>query len=214
MDHSGRVVVWGENGSLSMNSGALKQKSKRKKKMKKNLVMAALVAGLLGSAGTAFAADNNTQSAPCAQPGVSRPVDGPAAYGPGYGRGPDMRYSRQDMRQNMRQRIRLALNLTDRQEARMIELRRDFYQDSRPVMQSLRGLKRDLALESVKQSPDKGKIWRLTQKIGKEHVRLAQLESRHLRKLATVLDAQQIDKLLQMKARFGDHFRGYPGMKG
>ncbi|RXK85115.1 hypothetical protein EST62_07445 [Chlorobaculum sp. 24CR] len=186
--------------------------------MKKNLLVTALIAGLLGSAGTAFAA-NNTQSAPCAQPGAARPVDGSAAYDrPGYGRGPDARFARQDMRQdmrqNMRQKIRQSLDLSDSQEAKMIELRRDFYQESRPVRQSLRSLKREVALESVKQSPDKRRIARLTQSIGREHVRLAQLESRHLRKLATVLNARQIDKLLQMKAQFGDHFRGNPRMKG
>lgn len=196
-----------------MNSRCLELKRKRKKKMKKNLVMTALIAGLLGSAGTAFAA-NNTQPAPCAQPGVSRPVDGPAAYGPGYGRGPDARFARQDMRQNMRQKIKQALELSDSQEAKMIDLRRDFYQESQPVRQSLRSLNRDLALESVKQSPDKRRISNLTQRIGREHVRLAQLESRNLRKLATVLDARQIDKLLQMKAQFGDHFRGNLRMKG
>jgi Spy/CpxP family protein refolding chaperone len=162
--------------------------------MKKNLVMTALVAGLLGSVGTVFAASND-QPAPCARPGISGPADAR-----GYGMGPEARFAWQDMRQ---QRMKQALDLSDIQEQKMMELRRVFYQESRPVRQSMRNLQRDLALESVKQSPDKRRISNLTQRIGREHVRLAQLESRHLRELAKVLDARQIDCLLQMKDNFG-----------
>lgn len=171
--------------------------------------MTALVAGLLGSTGTAFAA-SNSQPAPCERPGISGQVDGRGVDGRGYRRGPDKGFKRQEMRQNMRQKMKQVLNLSDSQEAKMVELRRGFYQESRSLRQSLRNLKRDLAFESVKKSPDKRKIASLTHRIGQEHVRLARLESRHLRQLATVLDAQQIDKLIQMKA----HFRGHPRMKG
>jgi len=157
--------------------------------MKKNIVMTALVAGLLGTAGTAFAV-NNDKPASCVQPGISGPVDVR-----GYGGGPDARQARQSMKQ--------ALGLSESQESQMIGMRRDFYQGSRPVRQSLRNLKHDLALESVRKTPDRRKIAKLTQSIGQEHVRLAQLESRHLRDLASVLDARQMDRLLQMKDNFG-----------
>jgi Spy/CpxP family protein refolding chaperone len=99
--------------------------------------------------------------------------------------------------------MKQALDLSDSQESKMNGLRRDFYQDSSPVRQSLRNLKHDLALESVRKSPDRRKIAKLTQSIGQEHVRLAQIESRHLRDLSTVLDARQMDRLLQMKDHFG-----------
>lgn len=164
--------------------------------MKKKLVMTALVAGLLGNAGTVFAASSNDQPVPCARPGISGPVDAR-----GYGMGPEARFARQqDMRQ---QRMKQALGLSDSQEQKMMELRRGFYQESRPVRQSMRNLQRDLALESVKKSPDGRKIANLTQRIGQQSVRLAQLESRHLRELAKVLDARQIDRLIQMKDNFG-----------
>ena len=163
--------------------------------MKKKFVMTALLAGRLGSTSTVFAASND-QPAPCARPGISGPVDAR-----GYGSGPEARFARQqDMRQ---QRMQQALDLSDSQQAKMMELRRGFYQESRPVRQTMRNLKRDLALESVKKFPDKRRIASLTQRIGQQSVRLAQLESRHLRELATVLDARQIDRLLQMKDNVG-----------
>lgn len=99
--------------------------------------------------------------------------------------------------------MKQALNLSDSQEQKMIELRRGFFQESRPVMQSMKNLQRDLALESVKKSPDGRKIASLTQRIGQQSVRLAQLESRHLRDLAKVLDARQLDRLLQMRDNIG-----------
>lgn len=162
--------------------------------MKKKFVMTALIAGLLGSAGTVFAASND-QPGPCARPGISGQVDAR-----GYGRGPEARFARQEMMQN---RMKQALDLSDSQQAKMMELRRGFYQESRPVRQTMKDLKRDLALESVKKFPDKRKIANLTQRIGQQSVRMAQLESRHLRELSTVLDARQIDRLLQMKDNFG-----------
>jgi len=85
----------------------------------------------------------------------------------------------------------------------MIELRRGFFQQSQPVRQSFRNLQHELTLESVKKSPDSRKVASLTKKIGETSVQLAQLESRHLRDLATVLDARQLDRLLQMKDHFG-----------
>jgi Spy/CpxP family protein refolding chaperone len=160
--------------------------------MKKKFVMTALLAGLLGSAGTVFAA-NNVESAPCVRPGISGSVDGR-----GYGRGPDARHARQN-RRNMKQ----MLGLNDAQERKMIELRRGFFQQSQPVRQSFRNLQHELTLESVKKSPDSRKVASLTKKIGETSVQLAQLESRHLRDLATVLDARQLDRLLQMKDHFG-----------
>ncbi len=163
--------------------------------MKKNFVMTALVAGFLGSAGTVFAADN-VPPAPCVRPGISGPVDSR-----GYGSGPDARFARQD-RQN-RQNMKQILGLSDAQERKMIELRRGYFQQSKPVMQAFRNLQHDLALESVKKSPDSRRIGSLTKKIGETSVQLAQLESRHLRDLATVLDARQLDRLLQMKDHFG-----------
>jgi Spy/CpxP family protein refolding chaperone len=156
--------------------------------------MTALIAGLAGTTCTAFAFSND-KPAPCVQPGISGTVDAR-----GYGRGPDARQARQNQ---VHQSMKQALDLSDRQESKMIGLRRDFYQDSRPVRQSLRNLKHELALESVRKSPDRRKIAKLTQSIGQEHVHLAQIESRHLRDLASVLDARQMDRLLQMKDHFG-----------
>ena len=163
--------------------------------MKKKFVMTALVAGLLGSVGTVFAADN-VPPAPCVRPGISGLVDSR-----GYGRGPDARHARQN-RQNF-QNMKQILGLSDAQETKMIELRRGFFQQSKPVMQSFRNLQHDLALESVKKSPDSRKIMSLTKKIGEKSVQLAQLESRHLRDLATVLDARQLDRMIEMKEHFG-----------
>jgi hypothetical protein len=171
------------------------QISNQRNTMKKKLMMMALVAGLLGSAGTVFAAGNDQP------PQSEQPA--PGMMRPEGGRCFDKDGRRQDFAMRGGQRMKQALGLSDSQEAKMAELRRSFFEESRPLRDSVRNLKHDLALESVKKSPDNKKIASIARKIGDENVRLAQLESRHLRELATVLDAQQIDRLIQMKQHFG-----------
>lgn len=168
--------------------------------MKKTIMTTALIAGLIGAAGTASAA-TNSRPASCPPPGVAA---GPAAaqgagigpgsravMGPGVGMRPGARQARPSMRQ--------ALGLSDRQEIKMIELRQQFFNHSRPVMMNLRSMGRDLALESVKKHPDNRKIDKLARKIGQAHIRLAELESRNLHDVASVLNDRQLDMFIHMK---------------
>lgn len=156
--------------------------------MKKTIITTALLAGFIGAAGTASAANNDRQ-APCPPPSVSRSVDGP-----GYGMGPDARAQR-------RASIKQVLNLSDRQERKMVELRQNFFRDSRPVRVDLRDMRRDLVLESVRKNPDNRKIDKLTRRIGRAHVRLAEMQSQHLSKVASVLDKKQLGRFMHMKDR-------------
>lgn len=161
--------------------------------MKKNMMMSALVAGLLGMAGTAIAADN-TQPVPCPPPGVTRPVNSRGA-----GMAPDVRSIRQDMKK--------LLGLSDSQAEKVREMRRTFFSQSKPVMQSIGYLRHDLALESVKKTPDKHKIEDFSRRIGQEHSRLSEMESTHLHNLATILDARQLDQFLKMKEHMKDNVK-------
>ena len=81
----------------------------------------------------------------------------------------------------------------------MLDMTRSFFQESTPVRQDLRTLRHDLAAESVRKRPDDRKIAELTERIGRQHARLAELESRHLRELTSVLDHKQIEKMLRMR---------------
>jgi Spy/CpxP family protein refolding chaperone len=153
------------------------------------ILMTALVAGFIGAAGSAYAADN-AQPVPCVPPGAAGPVDGRG----GYGMGPGARHARPNMQQ--------ALALNERQEAKMNELRQGFFQEGAPLMQELRTLRHDLAVESVRNRPDERKIADLTEQIGRQHARLAALESRHLRKLSSVLSHKQIETMIRMKDNF------------
>lgn len=81
----------------------------------------------------------------------------------------------------------------------MIELRQGFFRDSRPVMRDLRETRRELAVESVRKHPDSRRINKLARKIGQAHVRLAEMRSRHLRDVASVLDDRQLERFMNMK---------------
>lgn len=153
--------------------------------MKKNMMMMALVAGLLGTSATAIAADN-AQPLPCPPPGVTGPSNAC-----GYGMMPNARRARPDMKR--------ALGLSDSQDAKVREMSQNFFNQSKPVFTSIKDLKRALAVESVRRTPDQKKIEGLTRSIGQEHSRLSEIESRHIHDLSTVLDERQIDRFLQMK---------------
>ncbi len=81
----------------------------------------------------------------------------------------------------------------------MIKLRQQFVHHSRPVMMRLRSMGRDLALESVKKHPNNRKIDNLARNIGQAHVRRAELESRYLHDVASVLNDRQLDIFIHMK---------------
>jgi Spy/CpxP family protein refolding chaperone len=106
--------------------------------------------------------------------------------------------------------MKQVLRLSESQEAKLTELRQNFFQESKPVRVELGNLMHDLTDESVRKRPDERKIADLTEKIGRQHARLATLESSHLRDLATVLDHRQMDTLLHMR----DDLRKHGGKRG
>ncbi|NTU53706.1 MAG: periplasmic heavy metal sensor [Chlorobiaceae bacterium] len=155
--------------------------------MKKKMIMTVLVAGFISTAGTVFAKGTalDVQQVP--------PDAAGAMNVPDYGMRPEFRHPQRDMKK--------ILALNDAQVTKITGLRRDFFSQSKPVRQTIGNLRHELALESVKPQPDKQKIAGLTRRIGEEHIRLADLESRHLQQLATVLDSKQIERFLQIKER-------------
>ncbi|NTW52195.1 MAG: periplasmic heavy metal sensor [Chlorobiaceae bacterium] len=153
------------------------------------ILLTALLAGFIGTAGTTYAADN-VQPSPCVQPGAAGPGDCR-----GYGTGPGARHARPFMKK--------ALGLSESQEVKMTEMRKSFFQESSQVRQELKTLRHDLADESVRNKPDERKIADLSDRIGRQHTKLARLQSSHLRGLSTVLDHKQMETLLQMRDNMG-----------
>ncbi len=160
------------------------------------ILMTALVAGFIGTAGTTYAADNG-QPPQCVKRGVDAGADCRDDF-----RGPGGKHARE--------KFKKALGLSESQETKLREMRSNFFQESKPLREELRTLKRDLADESVKSNPDEQKIADLTEKVGRQHTRLAALQSRHLHDLSKVLDHKQIETLLHMR----DDFQGRHGNKG
>jgi len=99
--------------------------------------------------------------------------------------------------------MKQRLNLTDKQDARLQELQKAHFSEIGPMRQELFRLKGELAGESVHKKPNDNKVSEIAALIGKQHEKLALLESRHLKELSAVLDQKQIDTLLQMKAQRG-----------
>lgn len=89
--------------------------------------------------------------------------------------------------------FRNKLGFTERQESKMIGFQKSFFRKGRPAMPDICVLKHDLAAESVRKSPDKGKIEAPGRKTGQAHDRLSEIESRNFRETASVLDSRQLD---------------------
>ena len=114
--------------------------------------------------------------------------------GQGAARG-GMRQQRFSMKQ--------ALGLTDKQDARLREIRQDHFREVASLRQELFRMQDDLARESVNRKPDERKISDLSGLIGRQHEKLAMLQSRHLREVASVLDSRQVETLLKMRESRG-----------
>ena len=105
--------------------------------------------------------------------------------------------------------MKQALNLTDKQDARLRALRQAHFQEAAPMHQELFRLQDELARESVERKPDERKISELAASIGRQQEKLATLRSRHLREVASVLDRKQLETMLRMMES-----RGMRGMQG
>ncbi|NTU90434.1 MAG: periplasmic heavy metal sensor [Chlorobiaceae bacterium] len=92
-----------------------------------------------------------------------------------------------------------ALGLSDKQASRLDEMRQSHFREVQPLRQDLFRLRGELAAESVQKRPDEKRIDDLAGQIGQQHVKLAMLESRHLKQLSLVLDRKQVNTLLKMK---------------
>lgn len=153
------------------------------------LIASALLTGILctGSVTTRAAETAPTPSGP--QAGAPGMMPGPGAGRMGMGR---KCFSMKE-----------ALGLSDKQDARLRELRQAHFKEAATVRQELFRLQDDLARASVSRKPDERKISDISGMIGRQHEQLALLESRHLKELATVLDSRQIDTLLRMREARG-----------
>jgi Spy/CpxP family protein refolding chaperone len=156
--------------------------------MNKTLI-AALIAGLM-SAGSSALADNVDQNPTAGRTSTVSNVSGPGA-------GVNGRF--QKMRGAGRQSLKEALGLSDRQEARIIELRRNHFEKALSDRRELFRLQSELRTESMNKRPDEKRVAALSEQIGRQHVKLAMLESRHLKDLASVLDRKQVDTFLKMR---------------
>jgi Spy/CpxP family protein refolding chaperone len=102
-------------------------------------------------------------------------------------------------------RIPQALRLTDRQRIRLREIMQNRSGEAAPMRQELFRLRGGLANASVRKRPDERKIALLAEEIGRHQARLALLDSRFLRQMASVLDRRQMAAMLEMKQAGGPH---------
>ncbi|NTU98083.1 MAG: periplasmic heavy metal sensor [Chlorobiaceae bacterium] len=146
--------------------------------------MTALLIGMLGFGTTAMAETTATQpsmnnirpGAPC-EPGMWR------------------------HRGNAGFRMNQMLKLSAEQRTRFIELRRNHFDQSITGRRELTDLKRELAHESLKKTPDQKKIDALADNIGREHTKLARTQSRFFAELSAILTPEQMQTFLKMKER-------------
>lgn len=102
---------------------------------------------------------------------------------------------------NMGFRMNERLNLTKEQQGGFRELRRKYFDQSVTRRRDLMDLKRELAEESIRKTPDQKKINALAEKIGSEHANLARTESRFFNELSGILTPEQVQTFLKMKER-------------
>jgi len=154
----------------------------------RKFITSTLMTGLLcAGAVTTWAAEPAQNSAPAPVSATSgfMPRSGPGMAGGRVG-GPRCFTMKQ------------ALGLSDKQDARLRELRQAHFQEVAPLRQELFGMRSELAAESVRKNPDEKRITEIAARMGQQHEKLAILESRHLRELSSVLNRKQIDSLIRM----------------
>jgi Spy/CpxP family protein refolding chaperone len=87
------------------------------------------------------------------------------------------------------------LGLDERQSAEIEKLRQKHFTRMGAGRQELATLNGDLRIESLKSHPDKRKIERLSEQIGKKHALLARMKSSHIIEVASVLTPSQRSKM-------------------
>ncbi len=108
---------------------------------------------------------------------------------------PRMRHHRGQMGTGMNER----LNLSNEQRTSFRELRRKYFDNSITERRGLMELKRELAEESVRKTPDQNKINTLSDRIGREHTKLARSQSRFINELSSILSPEQLQKFMKMR---------------
>lgn len=94
--------------------------------------------------------------------------------------------------------LRQQLGLDERQSAEIEKLRQKHFTQMSAERQQLATLNGDLRIESLKTHPDRKKIDRLADQIGKKHTVLARMKSRHMEEVASILTSSQRDKMQKM----------------
>ncbi|WP_449258376.1 Spy/CpxP family protein refolding chaperone [Chlorobium limicola] len=88
-----------------------------------------------------------------------------------------------------------ALGLSDAQQNRLQKLRDKQFAAAAKERSKLMSLREEMLNESMKKHPDNRKIDMLTQKIGTTHAGLARMRSGHLQDMASILTTDQMEKM-------------------
>ncbi|MBM3422811.1 MAG: periplasmic heavy metal sensor [Chlorobi bacterium] len=88
-----------------------------------------------------------------------------------------------------------ALGLSDAQQTRLQELRDKQFAAAAKERSKLMSLREEMLNESMKKHPDNRKIDMLTKKIGTTHAGLARMRSNHLQDMASILTTDQAEKM-------------------
>ncbi|MEI6757500.1 MAG: periplasmic heavy metal sensor [Chlorobium sp.] len=130
--------------------------------------------------------------------------------------GPDNRMQTMRMPGGRVQNCRIGimqqqLGLNDKQSQQVVALQQKHFNSMAAERNGLQSLNIELQKESLKATPDRKKIEGLSEKIGKEHAKLARMRSSHIEEVASVLTPSQRDK---MGAMFNSRpMRGNCGMR-
>ncbi|NTV99079.1 MAG: periplasmic heavy metal sensor [Chlorobiaceae bacterium] len=162
--------------------------------MKKTVTTTLMMIGLLGFGSNAVAA---ASAGPYYQKNGTQAAD----TRPGMPCEPGMRHHQGNAGFRMNDR----LNLSAEQRTRFVELRRKYFGQSTNGRSEMIGLQRELAVESLKRTPDQKKIEGLAEAIGREHTKLARTQSRFFNELSSILTPDQLQTFLKMKEH---RFRG------
>ncbi|NTW56349.1 MAG: periplasmic heavy metal sensor [Chlorobiaceae bacterium] len=148
------------------------------------MIMTGLTAsGINASAAVPTVPGSTNNGAPSAEARPSMPCE------------PRMWHNRGQMGIRMNER----LNLNQEQRNSFRELRRKFFDQSITERRDLMELRKELAEESFRRSPDQNKISTLADRIGREHTKLAKTQSRFFSELSSILTPEQLQTFMKMR---------------
>jgi Spy/CpxP family protein refolding chaperone len=114
--------------------------------------------------------------------------------------------------QKQREGLKSVLNMTPEQEEEFTKIRKESRSQDSVYYANLQRLRTNLLDESAKPKPDKAKINRIADEIGKQHSQLSRNMYSRIQKVREILTQEQFEKFIQYrKDRNNKNFRQKDG---